>query len=207
MFEFIQSLEQRTLFAVTAPGLAADLSTVRSDAKTVRADLGTVRKTVAADVKTIQADLKGLTGTSSNNKLVATLRADDARSLAKVVVAQEKLLTSGQALSTVAAVEGKLLLSHSTNSALRSRLASDITKLNSTAATNLANLQSAVGAAQSQFDSDVQAIASNNPGSTTLGTDVGMAKTDFADTTSTYLAAASTFKTDTGTLATDAGSI
>lgn len=207
MFEFIQSLEQRTLFAVTAAGLSADLSTVRSDAKTVRADLGTVRKTVAADVKAVQADLKGLTGTTSNNKLVATLKGDDARSLAKVDVAQEKLLTSGQALSTLVAVEGKVLLSHSTNSALRSRLASDITKLNSTVATNLANLQSAVSAAQSQFDTDVQAIAANNPSSTTLGTDVGTAKTDFSTTTGTYLAAANTFKTDTGTLATDAGSI
>lgn len=206
MFQFVQPLEQRTLFAATgiSATLNTDLSTIRADAKTVRADLHTVSKTVGADVKTIQADLKG--SGSSNNKLLATLRADDARSLAKVTVAQERYLDSAQALSAIVTAEGKLLAAHS-NSNLRSHLTSEISKLNSTVATNLANLQIAVTNAQSAFNTDVQAIASANTSNPTLATDVAGAKTDFSSTTGTYLAAANTFKTDTGTLATDAGTI
>jgi paraquat-inducible protein B len=206
MFQFVQPLEQRTLFAATgiSATLSADLSTIHADAKTVRADLHTVSKTVGSDVKTIQADLKG--SGSSNNKLLVTLRADDARSLAKVTAAQERYLDTGQALSAIVTAEGKLLAAHS-NSNLRSHLASQISKLNSTVADNLATLQAAVNTAQTTFNTDVQAIAAAGTSNPTLATDATTAKNDFGTTTGTYLVAANTFKTDTGTLATDAGTI
>jgi hypothetical protein len=206
MSEFVQSLEQRTLFAVTGPTLTADLATVNADAKAVRAQLKLVRVTVLNDVKTIQADLKGLSS-KSNAKLLATLKADDARSLAKLTVAQTSYLASSQALAVKTTLDAKMLVAHPSNSRLRDRVASDISKLNSNLDAKSSALQSAVSALDGKFNNDVLVISAANPGATTLANDVTIAETGVARVASIYLTFAGAFNTDAGVLATDAGSI
>lgn len=211
MSQFIQSLEGRMLFAVTSATLSADLSTIHADAKTVRSDLTAVRATVTADVKTVQSDLKGLSNKTQNNKLMATLRADDAKTLAKVTVAQERYLDSGTALSEVTGAEAKVLLAHSTNSALRSHIAANASKLTTTVASNLAALQTAVNTFISTHDTDLNAIAAADTAAPAPA-DVASAEGHVAATPSTtvtaiYLAAANQFKVDTGVLASDATSV
>lgn len=205
MSEFVQSLEQRTLFAVTGPTLTADLATVNADAKAVRAQLKLLRVTVLNDVKTIQADLKGLS--SNNAKLLATLKADDARSLAKVTIAQTSYLASTQALAVKTTLDAKMLVAHPSNSKLHDRVASDISRLNSNLDAKSTALQSAVSALDGKFNNDVLVISAANPGATTLANDVTIAETGLARVASIYLTLASTFNTDAGVLATDAGSI
>jgi hypothetical protein len=206
MSQFIQSLEARTLFAAVSSPLTADLAMLNADAKAVRGQLTLLRSTVLNNVKTIQSDLKGLSN-KSNAKRRATLKADDAKSLAAVTFAQASYLASVQGLARKTTADGRALSAHPSNARLSARVAADVNNLNSAVSAKSSALRSAVSSLDGKFNDDVILISSANNGATPLSTDVTNAETGLARNAGNYLVFASSFATDAGVLATDAGAI
>ena len=179
MSQFIQALEQRTFFSVSSATLTADLATVRADAAAVRVTAANNHRALAADLKTLASDVRALKVTS-NTKLAAQLRAHEALNGARVNVAQNGPVATGEALSAVVTAEGKLLLLKPTNTKLAARLHSDTASLNAKAAAKVAALQTARANYVAALDTDLNAIAANNPSSTAVRTDVTTTEADAA---------------------------
>ena len=197
MSRFIQSLESRTLFAVTSATLSADLALISSDDKAVKADLIALSKGAGADLKTITADLKGTAKT--NALLLKTLKTDELKAFAKIKSDVSALLKATP-LSKHAVAEGNGLLKKP-GSKLGAKVAADAAALGTLTTTALASLQT--DSMGTGVGTDLTALVSANPSNTALATDATTARTDLSTLGGTLVTAAQKYSTDVGTLKTD----
>lgn len=203
MSRFIQPLENRMLLSASNTVLSGDLSTVRTDASSVRNGLTGLHANISADLKTLATYVRALK-VSSNNKLLVKLNAADAVGYARTTAAQAGLLATGQSLSALLVADAKLLNAKPSNTKLAAKISTDATNLNTKVAAKVNALQTAETNWQSADDSNVTAITSNNPSSTTVSTEAGIVTTDLSSALASYSAEVRTFQTAISTLATDA---
>lgn len=206
MSRFIQPLEQRMFLSVSSSTLSTDLSTIRSDGATVRSDAAALHSSVSASLKTLATDVRALK-VSSNNKPLATLQAHFAVGYAKGAAAVSSFIATAEGLSAVIVAEGKLLIAKPSNTKLAARISTDSSNLNSKVATKLAQLQDADSSWESELDTDLTNIATNNSSSSTVAADVNAAKNALSSGVATLNSAAGTFQTAVTALTTDANSI
>jgi hypothetical protein len=198
MSRFIQSLESRTLFAVTAPTLAADLSAITGDDKAVRTDLTSLQKSAAADQKTLSADLKG--SGSANAALLRMLKVDENRALAAIKKDVNSLLKA-TSLSRKSVNQGQALIKKPTSTSLQKNVSADVNSLNTATTAPLSNLQS--DTMGTGVGSDLTAITNANPSNTALATDVATARSDLSTLGTALTTGAQKYSTDVHTLASD----
>ena len=92
MSRFIQLLESRRLLTATSSSLAAELGTANTLAATIKADLVALQNGAKADLATITTDLKGNKTSAAQLK---TLKADEAKYLAKIKADNRWLICGG----------------------------------------------------------------------------------------------------------------
>jgi hypothetical protein len=206
MSRFIQALEQRTFLSVSSTTLSTDLATVRTDASAVRTSAANSHHALAADLKALSSDVRALKVTS-NNKLMAQLNLHAAINGAKASIAESSLLATGESLSAVVTAEGKLLLKKPTDTKLIAKLSADTAALNTKVAARVSALQTAKTNQLTVLDTDLNAVAANNPSSTTVRSDVTTAEADASSHLTSYNSAVSAFQAAIVALTTDLNSI
>ena len=206
MFEFVQALEQRMLFTVSSATLTADYSSIVSDAAAVRAAFNTKHKDIISDLAGVRAALKGAKS-SDTVKLLAEMTTDNARDNARDVVAQTQLLTKGEILSLKAELDGKALLKNPSNTKLAAKVSADATAITNTIPSLANALETDDNTLGSQVSGDLSSLETANPGNTALTAAVTKTDTDGGNNADTYFSDISQFKTATGTMASDVGTL
>lgn len=199
MSSFIQSLENRTLFAAA---FAAEQAQVVADAAAVRLALNTASKAIAAEVKTLAADLRPLTtptNRATNRALLKALKTDVAASMKTLRLDGRNLLTKSTALSRKVAATGHRLTLRPGDPKLMAKLATDLPALVVTTAASV--LQLGADLAAVDFAPELTALAAANPTGTVLAGHAISAGVNAAASLAAFAAAAATFQTNVGILA------
>ena len=202
MREFIQQLESRTLFTATALTLVADLGTIKTDIVAMKTALLTSAATYAPDLKTLAADLKAAGG-ASNLALARQLRHDAAQTFAVLRAATGKAGGMLNAMANRSTAHGLAELLKASAHGL-AKVQADVAALN--LVTTFSSTLVASALSHNTVAADITAAGSENLTNVAVTADVAKLTSDQATFTA-YLNAANKLVTDTGTLATDLGTL
>ena len=199
----IQPLESRTFLSATplaALSVGAAETKLLGDLKTVRADLQHARPALSADLKSLTAELKKLPPSAQNKSLLATLRADENKTVNTIRQDLSAVLRAGAGDARAILGDAIRLFLSPSNSADQKKLAADLGKLQKDTSAPLATLSSDLNTYEAKLSSDLTAIAKANPTDAALQTAVSAANTDASSTLSKLQTDRQTIQSDVTSL-------
>lgn len=200
MSQFIQVLESRTLLSASGTAIVADETRLLGDARTIRAEVSHFGSLLKADSRLIQADLRGLPNTPGNRALVATLRTDVQKGIAKLQKDVATVIRVGSADARRALADGLAVFLNPTNAPALARLAGDITRLTTEAAAPIGTVLADAASFQSTVSHDLTALSNANPTNAALQGHVQTANADSSAAISTAGHDLQTVRSDIATL-------
>lgn len=203
MSPIVQSLESRCLLSASLPQviagtvlqyltgsngttIIADEGALVGDARSIRSDVRHFDSLLKNDARVVQADVRGLPSNAANRTLVGTLRTDVQQAISTLGKDASNLIRVGSSDARKALADGIAVFFKPNNSAARSRLAADITRLQNDTAAPIATILNDATTFQNRVSVDLTALANANPANSALHTHAQAANAD----TSTALATA-----------------
>lgn len=188
------------LTAPTRATIVADETKLVADARSIRGDVQHFGSLLRNDAKSIQGELRALPDNATNRTLVGTLRTDVQHAIGTLGKDAANLVRVGSADARKALADGIVVFFNPNNSTARSRLAADITRLQTETAGPLAITLNDAATFQGRLSTDLTAVANANSTNAALQTRVQAANHDTASALTTAQNDVHTVQADVTTL-------
>ncbi len=161
MSQFIEGLESRRLFSVSAAVLA-DGAAIKAEDVAIKAHATSFAASVKTENNAISADLKRLHALTADQARLTTLKHDELAAATTVKKDASILSTAASKDYMKVIADLRKLSAHPGNADLEAELSVDLSTLTSTTSSGSATLQAAYGSADSLVGADLSDIAAAN---------------------------------------------